>query len=459
MLRKNFVPLTIALSLLACTPEPSPASTESAGDTSSSTSGEPTDTSTTTSSSSTDGPTGDPTSTDATDATDATDTTDTTIGESTSTGDPELPPGCGDGTFEEGVLCYTGAPLEGLPLKGEFVSELALADLDEDGALDLIVIATFACPIVGDHHHDLTLPGVHDPVTAFSLITAHGDGEGGLSEGLDIDAPDELGSGLVTGDFNGDGHIDVALLAKNTTVWSFAGDGAGGLAQPTEHVPAIPPKDLAAGDLNGDGSDDLAVAGSGGLTVLMADGMGGFVESLLPTEAPLSAVLTADITGDDELDVIVGGDDEIATFPGDGLGVLTVGETLAVEPSIKTLHLIDDGLGGHTLFALTWGNPSVYTLGIDADGQLGTLEPLSSATSLAAGRFNPDELGDIVGLSDAPTWAILGGDPSPGPAVNLAIAGLKPSNTSESVAGDLNGDGLDDLVIAGSPDMILLSIP
>lgn len=454
MPHKTLAPIALATSLLACTPEPSPESTESAGDTSSSTSDDPsstTTTTTTTSPSTTDGPTGDPTSTDTTDTTDATE------GESTSTG--ELPPGCGDGTFEEGVLCYMGVPLEGLPLQGEYITDLALADLDEDGALDLIVIATFACPIVGDHHHDLTLPGVHDAVSAFSLLTAPGDGDGGLASGLDVDAPDEWANGLTTGDFDGDGHIDVAFLVKNTTVRSFAGDGAGGLAEPAEHVPSTPPKDLAAGDLDGDGRDDLAVAGKDGLTVLMADGVGGFVESLFPTEAPLSAVLTADITGDGELDVIVAGDDQIATFPGDGLGVLTVGETLAVEPSVETIHLADDGLGGHTLFARTLGNPSVYYLAIDPDGQLGALEPLDTAMTLAVGRFNPDELDDLVGLGDAPTWALLGGDPWPGPAVDLAIAGLEPNYSTASVAGDLNGDGLDDLVVAGSPETILLSIP
>ena len=74
-----------------------------------------------------------------------------------------------------------------------------------------------------------------------------------------------LPSGVVTGDFNGDGKLDwVVANAGDNSLDLYLGNGDG-----TARLPVIDPASrtshrsgLAAGDLNGDGKLDLVVAES-----------------------------------------------------------------------------------------------------------------------------------------------------------------------------------------------------
>jgi len=83
----------------------------------------------------------------------------------------------------------------------------------------------------------------------------------------------------VTGDFNGDGKLDVAVVVERVSEISILlGNGDGTLQPHQDFVVGANPLGLAAGDFNGDGKLDLVVANANDSTVsvLLGNGDGTF---------------------------------------------------------------------------------------------------------------------------------------------------------------------------------------
>jgi hypothetical protein len=83
-------------------------------------------------------------------------------------------------------------------------------------------------------------------------------------------------------DFDGDGHLDVAVTNKGVpgSVMVFLGDGHGKFHKRATYKLDGGPYGIAAGDLNGDNHPDLAVAldTGGSVAVLLNDGTGKFAK-------------------------------------------------------------------------------------------------------------------------------------------------------------------------------------
>jgi hypothetical protein len=135
---------------------------------------------------------------------------------------------------------------------------------------------------------------------------------------------------LAAGDFNRDGHLDLAVGSDGSDdVTLFLGDGKGGLRQAGSFPAGPAPTEMVAADFNRDGNLDLAIANHGvaRITVLLGDGRGGFRPA---PGSPLSVrsrphphtVDACDANSDGILDLVIDsfGENRLTLLLGDGKG-------------------------------------------------------------------------------------------------------------------------------------------
>ncbi|HMB55277.1 MAG TPA: VCBS repeat-containing protein [Thermoanaerobaculia bacterium] len=170
---------------------------------------------------------------------------------------------------------------------------VALADVDEDGALDLLV-----------DHRD-----------GHGLLLLLGDGTGGFTASQVIGVGGDPYRGMVLADLDDDGHLDLATPNERAVAVRL-GDGGGGFRTPAgSPLAAGDPFTVAAGDFDGDGRSDLGAGsgeGRGEVHLWLGDGAGGFAAapgSPFATAAGPKRAVAADLDGDgrDELLLTVWG--------------------------------------------------------------------------------------------------------------------------------------------------------
>jgi hypothetical protein len=227
-----------------------------------------------------------------------------------------------------------------------------------------------------------------------ALLLGNGDGTFHPAPG----SPFAGGAGsysAAAGDFNGDGHLDfVKANYPNSNVSVLLGDGHGGLMlspqSPIGYAGASQTLSVAVGDFNGDGHPDLAVAnyGSNTVSILLNSGTGVF------TQAPGSPIVTAvnpyqvaaaDFNGDGKLDLAVAnynGNNGYLTFlRGNGDGTFTVTQNLNVGQGITSVTVGDfNGDGAPDVAVGYLNSPNVLTF-LNLSGTRTSLTNLPNSTA------------------------------------------------------------------------------
>ncbi len=217
-------------------------------------------------------------------------------------------------------------------------------------------------------------------------------------------------STVVSGDFNGDGKPDVAVLNTQTSgVTVLLGNGDGTFGAPlSTAIDANNDANVSAavGDLNSDGKLDLVVADEdlNLIWVLLGNGDGTFqvASSALTCGSSPAGVAIAGVSGSGNLDIVVA--NHVATG------------------TVCVLHGYGDG---------TFGDAATYS--IDA----------GVPRSVAAGDFNKDGLLDLATANQNGSVSILLALAAGGyaPAVSYPVSG----GLQSIVVADFNGDGNLDL--------------
>jgi phospholipase C len=219
---------------------------------------------------------------------------------------------------------------------------------------------------------------------------------------------------------------------------------------------------LATGDFNGDGKLDMAVANGSthSIQILLGNGDGTFTEGASfsvgssVTSVPTS-IAVGDFTEDGKLDLLVGvsPDSIIDVFAGDGTGNFTLANTITSVVNPASIAVSDFNLDGFSDFAVANAEDNTVTIYLGrGNGTFWiTSTPLATALSspiqVIATDFNNDGYADLMIVNNKNnTLTILPGKGT-GAFGNAAAAISLASAPSAVIAGDFNVDGKVDIAV------------
>ena len=299
-----------------------------------------------------------------------------------------LLPNNGDGTFGSPITLASGT-----------FGELVARDFNGDGNLDLAALTRTSQGLLVE-----VFRGTGDrtfQAPRFSFV--------GSASMIPVN--------MVAGDFDGDGHLDLALVANDETVGHFQGivtvlrGNGDGTFQVSDTVQVADPftivTGLAAADVNGDGHLDLVETNRDGtVNLLLNNGDGTFQDPVaLSVGGTPSSVAAADLRGNGIIDLIV-----TSTGP--------------TNPGVSVLLGNGDG---------TFQTPVRYQVG-------------TGASSVVVGDFNGDGIPDIAVISAGNTVSVLRGNGDG--TFRDPVSNLVGDTPLSLVAADFNGDGALDLATA-----------
>jgi hypothetical protein len=258
-----------------------------------------------------------------------------------------------------------------------------------------------------------------------------------------------------TGSSTDDGGMMMFVCSDGTPMlgelcYAVGGDFAVGTA----------PSDLVLGDFDGDGELDVVTSnrGSDDATLVLGAGDGTFgAPTAFAVGTSPGAIEVGDFDDDGNLDVVVVNtdDDTVGLLVGGGDGTFAAQATFPVGDAPSDLATGVYGVGAaDDLVVVNSGSATIQILTGDPTGMLTASAPFAvlpaAATTIVAGDFNSDALGDAFAFGAGGAFHGWAGNGAGAFGAGLEISGNYGGNLQRAFAADMDGNGTGDVAIVNT---------